>query len=65
MLENVLGTSNYDILPDNMIRLFDYIDESGKVVKALVENGVDVNAAVPSGTDAEEYFLEKMGVKKK
>lgn len=65
VLENVLGTSNYDILPDNMIRLFDYIDESGKVVKALVENGVDVSAAVPSGADAEEYFLEKMGVKKK
>lgn len=61
ILETVCNTQNYDVLPENTIRLFDYLEESGKVNSYLVKNGVIVNRIEVIGQDLESYFIELMG----
>lgn len=61
ILETILNTSNYDVLPDNTIRLFDMLDETGFVNSELVTNGVSVEGLAVTGQDLEGYFMELMG----
>lgn len=56
-----LNTSNYNILPDNIINLYDYIDQSGKVVEMLVKEGITVEQIMPMGEDLEVYFSKVVG----
>ena len=61
ILENTLHTQNYDILPENVVRIFDFLDDAGRVNAELVKNGVNVRSLTSAGADLEEYFIEKMG----
>ena len=63
ILETICGTSNYDILPENTIRLFDYLDKPGYVNTQLSKNDVVVDSITPVGQDLENYFMELMGGK--
>lgn len=65
ILENALHTQNYDILPENVVRIFDFLDDAGRVNSELVKNGVSVRSLTSAGADLEEYFIEKMGGFKK
>lgn len=61
VLETVLQTKNYQILPDNTIALFDFLEESGKVNAELSKNGVVVESISVTGQDLEAYFLTLIG----
>lgn len=61
VLETVLQTKNYKVLPDNTIALFDFLKESAKVNAELSKNGVMVESISPAGQDLEAYFLTLMG----
>lgn len=65
ILENALHTQNYDILPENVVRIFDFLDDAGRINSELVKNGVNVTSLTSAGADLEEYFIEKMGGFKK
>lgn len=56
VLENVLNTTNYKVIDKNEIRLYDYLDNSGKVNKALAKNDIDVISIYESGVSLEDYF---------
>ena len=61
LIETLLDTDNYDILPENTIRLFDYVNQSGLVNRELNQNGILVESITPVGQDIEAYFMSMMG----
>lgn len=61
ILETILNTTNYDVLPNNTIRLFDMLDDAGFVNSELVSNGISVEGLATVGQDLEGYFIELMG----
>lgn len=64
VLETICHTSNYDVLPEKSIRLFDYVDNPGYINRELIQNGIVVQSIHSVGQDLEAYFMELMGGKK-
>ena len=56
ILEKELNTTNYKVIDKYEIRLYDYLDNSGKVNKELAKNDIDVISIYESGISLEEYF---------
>lgn len=61
VLENTLKTTNYKVLPDGKIKIYDYINEPGKVSKALSEEGIIIYQINVSGDSLENYFMNVIG----
>lgn len=61
VLESVLKTDQFDVLPDQTLRLFAYLEDSATVNTTLVQNGVSVVTIAPAGQDLEGYFMQRMG----
>lgn len=60
ILEKYLHTSNYEVIDDKVIRIFDFIDEPGMVNTILSQNGIVVLESIVSRNTLEDYFNEKM-----
>ena len=60
ILETVIGTTNYDILPDHTIRLFDHLDNTAYVNSELSKNDIMIESSSLMGQDLEGYFMELM-----
>ena len=60
-IENKLETNKYEVLNDNQIRLYDYIDRPEVVNKTLVINDVMVSSIHQTGMNLENYFIELIG----
>ena len=58
--EKELGTNNYEVVDEETIRLFDFVEESAKVVTAMVRGGVEVGEMVRVGESLEEFFNNLM-----
>ena len=56
ILEKELNTTNYKVIDKHEIRLYDYLDNSGKVNKELAKNDIDVISIYESGISLEDYF---------
>ena len=65
VLEKELSTTNYKVIDNTEIRLYDYLENSAKVNKTLLTNDVEITAIYESGISLEDYFnsLIKEGVK--
>lgn len=65
ILEKELSTTNYKVIDNTEIRLYDYLDNSAKVNKTLLTNNVEINGIYETGISLEDYFnsLIKEGVK--
>lgn len=61
VLENKLKTTNYKVLSDETIKIYDYINEPGKVSKALSEDGITIYQINISGESLESYFMNVIG----
>jgi len=61
ILERQLGSCNYEVLPDNLIRLYDFLEEPQKVTAAVVRGGVDLLSAEISSANPESYFQALIG----
>lgn len=61
VLETKLNTTSYEVLNNNEIRLYDYLDEPELVVEALVNNKVKVSSIIETGTNLEDYFIKLIG----
>ncbi len=60
LIEKNLHTKNYEILSDNNIRIFEYVDNPGFVNSLLVNHGISVNECTVTKESLEDYFNEKM-----
>ena len=65
VLEKELSTTNYKVIDNTEIRLYDYLENSVKVNKTLLSNDIDIMGIYESGISLEDYFdsLIKEGAK--
>ncbi len=61
ILERQLGSCNYEVLPDNLIRFYDCLEQPQKVTAAIVKGGVDLLSAEISSMSPESYFQTLIG----
>lgn len=61
VLQDVLGTNNFEVKEDHSIRMLDYVDEPMKVSKALTQYGLLIEEFMPMGEDLESYFSHLIG----
>lgn len=61
VLEDVFKTSNYEVLPDNIIKVYDLLDRSGEICLELAKANVKIYSIESKGDDLEEYFMKLMG----
>ncbi|PJI07473.1 MULTISPECIES: ABC transporter ATP-binding protein [Clostridium] len=61
VIENKLKTQNYEVLPENVIKLYDYLDSPGEVSSTLSKNGSIVEEITLKGDDLEIYFSKLIG----
>ncbi len=57
VFETVLQTTNFKIISDKEIRLYDYLDNPSEVNQQLVANGVSVLSMTEVGDNLEDYFM--------
>ena len=64
VLEKELLTTNYKVIDNTEIRLYDYLENSAKVNKTLLTNSIEIMGIYESGISLEDYFdyLIKDGV---
>lgn len=63
VLEEQLHTDDFQLMPDDTIRLYDHLDDIEKVAEILSRAGILVTGLSLSGSTLEEYFLNKIGGK--
>lgn len=56
IIEEQLHTKNYKIIDNQEIRLYDYLENSGKVNKVLIQNDIDIISLYETGITLEDYF---------
>ncbi|WP_027634377.1 ATP-binding cassette domain-containing protein [Clostridium hydrogeniformans] len=61
ILERELGCSEYEVLNNNEIRLYDLIESPEKVSKALVINDIMLYSISSVGVNLENYFIDLIG----
>jgi ABC-2 type transport system ATP-binding protein len=61
VLENNLKTINYEVLPDNRIKVYDLLDMSGELCLELAKSNIKVYSIESEGDDLEGYFMKLMG----
>lgn len=63
ILQEQLHTSNFEALPENELRIYDYLDNPSEITFALSTNGVRVSSSKELGVNLEDYFLAAIGEK--
>lgn len=61
VIELQLGTTNYVVMQDKSIKLYDYLDEKEKVARTIFENGIVVTDFFTQGDTLENYFISIIG----
>lgn len=60
LIESKLQTQNYEVIDNNQIRFFEYVDDPGTANNLFVNNGITVYECNISKESLEDYFNEKM-----
>lgn len=63
VINDCLKTSNFDVLPENVIKLYDYVEDTGRINSELVKRGVIVKEIMPMEEELEVYFSKVIGGK--
>jgi ABC-2 type transport system ATP-binding protein len=61
VLEEKLGTTAFEVMPDATIKLFDFVEEATRVSGALFGEGVSIAEISKQGENLESYFMNKIG----
>lgn len=61
IIERDLGSSEYEILNDNEIRVYDLVDVPEKVSKVLINNNIMLYSMSSEGVNLENYFINLIG----
>ncbi|BBH24684.1 bacitracin ABC transporter ATP-binding protein [Paenibacillus baekrokdamisoli] len=61
VIENQLEATEFEVMPDGIIKLFKYLDNPGKVSTALFEGGLIIEQFIPMGEDLESFFTKRIG----
>lgn len=61
ILETSLHTTDYIVMPDKSICLYDYLDRAGEVSAALSKNGIMIYQLAQEGDELETYYTKLIG----
>ncbi len=61
VLENKLKTTDYRVVDEETLHIYDHLNRSGDICLALAREGVKVAMIESKGDDLESYFLNLMG----
>ncbi len=61
VLEQKLGTRDYEVLPGGLLRLYSFLDQPQTVARVLVEGGLALRSIESRGANLEDYFLSMIG----
>lgn len=61
IIEEQLNTNNFKVIKDNTIKLFDYINQPGKVSSVLAKNNIEIQQIMTNGEDLEDYYVNLIG----
>ncbi|MGG4396941.1 ATP-binding cassette domain-containing protein [Paenibacillus thiaminolyticus] len=61
VLEMELYTTNYKVMPDKSVKLYDYLDDKERVSRVLYDHGIVVTNLSNEGDTLENYFLSVIG----
>lgn len=61
VLEEKLDTSNYKVMPDGSVKLYDHLERQEQVTEILYKNGLAVKEFSVEGDSLENYFLSVIG----
>ncbi|MGL4363509.1 MAG: ATP-binding cassette domain-containing protein [Cellulosilyticaceae bacterium] len=61
ILETKLKSHDFKVYPDQVIKLYDYLEEIGEVSKTLSSNGIIIEEISTKGDDLETYFTKLVG----
>lgn len=61
VLEQSLNTTNYKVVENEEIHLFDMLEELERVSKAITDSGLIITKFVSVGEELENYYLSKVG----
>ncbi|OPJ58489.1 ABC transporter ATP-binding protein [Clostridium oryzae] len=61
VLETKLKTTNFKVMPDKSVKLYDYLKEEELVAKTIFENGIIPTQFSTDGDTLENYFLSVIG----
>ena len=61
VLETKLKTTNYKVMPDKKVKLYDYLDEKELVSRTIFESGINISEFVATGDTLEDYFISAIG----
>ncbi|GFZ75854.1 bacitracin ABC transporter ATP-binding protein [Paenibacillus marchantiophytorum] len=60
VIEEKLATSEFEVMPDGAIKLYQFLDNPGKVSMALTAAGLIIEQFMPMGEDLEAYFTKRI-----
>ena len=61
VLEQQLGTRDYEVLPGNQLRVYAFLDDPQTVNRTLLEQGVGLISTQQKDSNLEDYFLNLIG----
>ncbi len=61
VLETELNTTNFKVMPDKSIKLYDYVGEKKKVAQVIFNNGIIATNFSTQGDTLENYFISIIG----
>lgn len=61
VLERELKTLNYKVKNSNEIQVFDYIEESDRLIKTFIEHDIEIKSIAEKGVELEDYYLDLIG----
>lgn len=61
VLEDELGTSNYKVMPDKSVKLYEYLNERERLARILAEHKIIVTDISLQGDTLENYFISVIG----
>lgn len=61
VLETSLHTTNYIVMPNKSICLYDYLNDAGEVSKVLGNKGITIYQLAQAGDDLETYYTKLIG----
>lgn len=60
ILETKLGATNYTVMSDGIIKLYEMLDRAGEINSVLAKNDIIVERITSGGQDLESYFVSLM-----
>ncbi|HZG17175.1 MAG TPA: ATP-binding cassette domain-containing protein [Candidatus Bathyarchaeia archaeon] len=60
IIDQELHTSNFEVMPDGVIRLYQFVQDPGMVSSILYKAGLTIEQFMPRGEDLESYFASRI-----